>query len=362
MFRIGAVALLGGAVLTGLSQAQVASTAGIYAVGSCKPNLPSYPTISAALAAAPAPTQVQICPGSYPEQIVITQPVTLQGITSGGVANVVVTPPSGGNLVALATDQIGRLVAPQLWVNNVTAGNVNVSDITFDGTGGTSVNGLVTGIFYQNSAGTISHVATRFQGSYGVWLEGGSSSPHVTVSNNSIHDFGTDGIFVEDFAGSTPDLTAGITNNYVNANGCCLLQYGIVILGQSNFTASGNTVLGGTFSGITAAGGALGTVSGNTVYNSEKGIVIGLNEDSATVSGNKIINASVAGIGLESAGTVVKSNNIMGGASGIDFGCLANPNVSANVINEVSTGLSSVPSAVASQNNYFSVGTIRSGC
>jgi hypothetical protein len=54
-----------------------------YVVGTCKPRLRSFSNISAALAATPAPDVVQVCPGTYPEQVEITQPVTLAGIASG---------------------------------------------------------------------------------------------------------------------------------------------------------------------------------------------------------------------------------------------------------------------------------------
>ena len=47
-------------------------------VGSCASG--GYATISAALATSPAPNFVYVCPGTYPEQVVITTPVTLQGI------------------------------------------------------------------------------------------------------------------------------------------------------------------------------------------------------------------------------------------------------------------------------------------
>ena len=55
-----------------------------YYVGSCKTG--AYSTISAAVAAVPADSIIDVCPGTYPEQVVISQPLTLQGIASGGSA------------------------------------------------------------------------------------------------------------------------------------------------------------------------------------------------------------------------------------------------------------------------------------
>ena len=53
-----------------------------YEVGGCKPGLKSFPTITQALTATPAPTVVEVCPGRYPEQVVLTQPVKIEGISS----------------------------------------------------------------------------------------------------------------------------------------------------------------------------------------------------------------------------------------------------------------------------------------
>src|SRR5690242_1615882 len=160
-------------VLAANIQAQTPSTSGTYAVGTCRPSLPSYSTISAALAATPAPTVVDICPGTYNEQIEITQPVTLQGIVSGGSGQVIVS--AAGGLQADATIS-GESVAPQLWVNNAS-GAVNINDVTFDGSGNGVTNAMVVGILYENSPGALNRVATRNQkgdfGGFGMWLEGG---------------------------------------------------------------------------------------------------------------------------------------------------------------------------------------------
>jgi pectin methylesterase-like acyl-CoA thioesterase len=50
-----------------------------YAVGTCQPKLQQFPTIMAAVGAVPSSSTVLVCPGTYPEQINLYQPVTLQG-------------------------------------------------------------------------------------------------------------------------------------------------------------------------------------------------------------------------------------------------------------------------------------------
>jgi len=51
-------------------------------VGTC--HTPNHSTISAAVAAASADDTIEVCPGTYLEQVFITQPLTIEGITSSG--------------------------------------------------------------------------------------------------------------------------------------------------------------------------------------------------------------------------------------------------------------------------------------
>ena len=76
------------------------------AVGNCQPHLVSYLTISAAVAAATSGTTVLVCPGTYPEQVTVTQPLTLRGLNLRILGNnPVIAVPSGGLLV---TDSSGN--------------------------------------------------------------------------------------------------------------------------------------------------------------------------------------------------------------------------------------------------------------
>src|SRR3981189_2967160 len=53
------------------TSASSSPSAPTFVVGTCKPGLSSYPSISAAVAAAPSGSTVQVCPGTYPEQVTI---------------------------------------------------------------------------------------------------------------------------------------------------------------------------------------------------------------------------------------------------------------------------------------------------
>jgi len=326
-------------------------TATTYAVGTCKPSLPSYSTISGALAATPAPNTVLVCPGTYVEQILITQPVTLQGVTSAGSGQVIVQLPGG--YVLQEPNSAGDPVGAQLFVIG-SSGSVTISDMTFDASQGGEYFGLAGGIFFQNSSGTINRVSvmhdnTTFAYNYGVYLEGGASSPSVTVQNSSIHDVGTTGVLV-----LTPDapINATIKSNYASANAVAVF----LDLGSSA-TVTSNVIQGGA-EGVSADPTASGSISGNTIVGSNVGI--DLESDSVSVTNNKIYNSGVTGIQAFTTIGTVQGNTINEGPTGIDFGCSADPNVKSNNISEVTVGLNNVASGASPANSYFNVGTIRS--
>src|SRR5208337_3898185 len=102
-------------------------------VGTC--HTPSYSTISAAVAAAPAGSIVDVCPGTYPEQVFITQALTLQGITAKNTDRATITAPipaSGGpptwQFVA-DPDGGAAMVAPQIFVSS-PVGAVTIRNLT----------------------------------------------------------------------------------------------------------------------------------------------------------------------------------------------------------------------------------------
>jgi pectin methylesterase-like acyl-CoA thioesterase len=81
-----------------------------YEVGGCKTGSSwvNFTTISAAVIGVPAGATIQVCPGVYPEQVTITQPLTLLGIRSGNANRAVITIAPNGNLAPNVTSVIGR--------------------------------------------------------------------------------------------------------------------------------------------------------------------------------------------------------------------------------------------------------------
>jgi hypothetical protein len=365
MSRFRSFLLLAVVLLCGSGPVLAAST---FAVGTCKPTLASYPTISAAVAAVPAGSTVMVCPGTYPEQVTIAQPLTLQGVSVGDSGQVIVAVPAAG--LSMNTTSIrGTPIAAQVLV---TAGPVNITNITVDGTGN-NLNGsaILVGVFYgSGSSGLVSQVTTRNQVTVGVensalgvgiWAENGNSTnDEVTIQSCSVHDFNEVGITA--VTNQTPStLTAIIRGNNVSAVTATSFIFGIVI--NSVGTVTNNTVTGpGTVvfphqgQGITAEYPSP-TVSNNTVTSWDSGIV---DFDGATITGNTVLNTEVAVTLLSASGGTANSNIISDTGFAIELDCNAHTAMH-NSINDAGTGLNDVPSTFSSSNNFFNVQTIRSG-
>jgi len=127
-------------------------------VGSCS-IFPQYSTIQQAVSSVPPRATVGVCPGTYPEQVVITRNVTLKGLlTSSGSGATIVSPMN--RMVANAGSLFsGDPLAAQIAVQG--AARVNISNISANG-GNTQINACapdLVGILYQNSSGTITQVS-----------------------------------------------------------------------------------------------------------------------------------------------------------------------------------------------------------
>lgn len=316
-----------------------------YAVGPCKPTYTSFPTISLAVSGVPPGSTVLVCPGTYPEQVTIAQPLTLKGISSGNAGQAVITVPGSG--LAVVTTGLGYSIAAML---DVTAGPVNISDITVDGTGNTVPGGTwFAGILYNDgSSGTVNEITARnliaSGATAGVWTENATpNNESVTIENSSFHD---------------------IDNSAVIAMGNTLLA-----------TAKGNTMqtagynvqwyAGGSLTGNVVNGGSVGlfivspvTVSGNTVANLTYGIQA---YGGVTATSNKISNATY-GIYDFGGGNTYNTNTITKVGVGIEFVCRSLTALH-NTINDATTGLDSVPSSFSGANSFNNVVTLRSdGC
>jgi hypothetical protein len=299
-----------------------------YAVGNCEPNLQSYPTISAAVSGVPSGSTILVCPGNYPEQIQINQPLTLKGVLVGGSGAAVVTVPSGG-LVQNVTDHFGNGFYYQILVEN-TPGPVNISDLGVDGTGGDVPAGgnrnFVVGIYYQEASGSVTGVSVRnqttsFHSGDGIAADTFASPQTISIANSTVHGFDDIGIFART-DNITPTLTASIKSNFVR----------------------GAAISGG---GVTV-GGATGTVQSNDVSDVPQGL--GLIRSGVTVTGNIISgnNPGGASVFIEEGSNTLKANRIdAGGQIGVQLVLAGSNTIQSNTIVNSSTGVSGCNNSVS---------------
>jgi hypothetical protein len=365
--------------------AQAASASGLtYIVGTCTSGT-QFETIQSALNANPAPSTVEVCPGQYAEQITITRPVTLEGIAAGNGAMAQIILP--GSLPTVnASLEVGGETLPavvQIYVNNVSGGSVNLSNLDVNGMGFSIRNATFVAVAYQQSSGTINHLVTSSQDNqagttqnvsgYGMWIGGGSSQPSVTVENSSFNAFTADGIFATSGTPTnSPLLTLTIENNIFNAvyEG----QYNIAVNSGVDATISGNVINGGDphEQGLVPQAGIVynsssGSITGNMILGSGTGIA--LIADGPSVTSNKIFGATEAGIYLIGVDTFtvskVQNNTIKtlkypgeidSTGTAIELNCIPTSQVNSNLLMDAYYGYGDAPAGFSGSNNtYFSV-------
>jgi len=365
------------------------------AVGSCT-NFINFSTIGEAVAHVPSGSTIQVCPGTYPEQVNITKKLTLEGIT--GATAAVIVPPAGG-LVQNGVDIFDYPVAAQIFVASAT-GSVTIKGLTVDGTGNNIAGcGAPTleGIYFQNTSGTIEDNAVRnqYQTDYvdyggcqnglAINVESTTSSSVVTVSYNSVRAYQKNGITATGASTgpTSPGPAMTIKNNYIEglgatamnwpASGCCTAgENGIQIGFGASGTVTNNTVNDNIWSGGAAASGILiyashgVIVTTNEVNSAQFGIAPATDfylfcplapnsycgtADGTTITGNKIAGTQIAdAIDACSNSNTITSNTIYGSAqSGIHFddtcttatgGVSGNGNsAGSNTINEACAGV-----------------------
>jgi len=360
-------------------------------VGTCVKAPHIYPTISAAVAASAPNDRINVCPGTYSEQVVISIPLFLAGMeafTATGVLDraVITLPP---NPVANAMSLFnGETFVPQILVQNVNpAGSfgVVITNLTVDGSAnpageplfcqGVGLSPGLVGIFYDatgnapGTVGTIGDVTTRNQQTqnvgcgYGIWVENdGPINQSVTIQNNSVHDFDLGGITaVTGPPNAAPALTATIRGNFVHATAACAecSPYGIEAEAIDG-TIESNIVTGGAYGIINA----LSTISitNNTVAGS--GIGIWLQNVASTATSNDITNVNTAFAlnGSNNPGPTIKSNTTKNTQTVLNYACTPNATVTSNTFSDSATGFSNVPgTAPTTSNSLFNIDTITSG-
>ena len=348
------------------------------AVGGCT-NLVHFATIQLAVNSVPAGSTIQVCPGTYAEQVLINKNLTLTGITSGTSAAAVLVPPTGG-LVKNGTDLAAFPVpdvAAQILVQG--AAKATISHLIVDGTG----NGLdgcgglnMLGIYYENSSGTITDNVVRNQITdtnvgcglgFAIYVASNAGTPAVTVSNNSVRNYGKNGIIATGVGNSIPGPKVTLTGNTVVGIGATtqIAQNGIQLSLLATGKITSNYVVDDIYinppdcalstcwgsSGILLYASNGVSVTSNTVESTQLGIVPVTDLNYGTGDGTIIKSNHIGGtqnydaIDLCSNGNTVQSNVIYGSAQDAvhaDDSCGGTGNnnvITSNTINGACAGI-----------------------
>ena len=326
-------------------------------VGNCLTGPQNFSTISAAVSSVPPGSTVEVCPGTYAEQVPITKALTLVGVTSGTANRVLITVPSSGP-VQNAVSMFGEPVAAQVLVEEAGPGPVNITNITVDGTGGdTSCTVWLAGIFYgSGSSGTVNRVRASNQidstCGVGIWAENANTPGEtVTVQNSTVYNADSAGIFGG--SGTMPTLTFKVENNVVSTSAAVAAIDSDSVNGDVNANDVSNAVFGVyDLSKI--------NVQTNTIIGTTYGIFLG---NGGTASGNKV-SASSQGVLLGASGAMLSNNVIMSSTTaGVELGCFS-ATVNGNLINDAPVGVDAAPTTVALGTNTFAntATTFTNGC
>jgi hypothetical protein len=338
-------------------------------VGTCQTDKHPYMTISAAIAAASAGDVVNVCPGTYAEQVEIDKPLILRGINGGAT---IVSPSTGLNELPS-----GSQVFPQVFVNNaggevkLTGLNVNGTDALFYLDGNvldsyacpTSAIEFFVGIYFLNTPGIVENMTVS--GQFATSLTGGDQGPQLipncgsgvefngsgraVVRNSSISDVGIYGIY------SNGDLVA--EHNLVSVG---YGPYGVGIASISGLIRD-NTVTGSLYFYETTGilGGA--SVNNNVVQSAIYGIRGANHVRDNTLTNNAISVSKISDV----SGNQISAPSIYYDPGcfnygcgdslpfgppfptiGIDLGCEDGGRVRGNVINGVGIGFANVEAGV----------------
>jgi parallel beta-helix repeat protein len=335
-----------------------------YGVGACGlVGVTSYSSITEALEATPAPDLIEVCPGTYYEQLIITKSVTIKGINPPG---------STANQVILIQPSGGFKSCPPFYGNALVcvydASPVNISNMTIDGCCGFLTQ---AGIFYGNASGTLNQVELRNEGVYsgsgiatGMGIVFEPSQPEtLTIENSNLHDVYPVAIYAQDRSPSGHDMTLNIEGNTVKTDPFAD-SIGVWTTGGASVTLSGNIISDSASctgcEGVKLSIPAAGSITKNTLVGMGTGIELGPldNETGAlSVTSNTIFDSVGDAILFDSglAGVTIEDNVITQAHNGIDLACVSGNTVSSNTLSAIhSIGLASVPGSQPPAANTYS--------
>ena len=282
-----------------------------------QPNTPctgaTNTSIGDAINAASAGDVIEVCPALYPEQLLITKPLTLRGISNTGIGRVLVQPMQLQTVAGMAFTAVITVMN----TSGVTIQNMAV-DASNNTVAGCSVG--LSGIHFYNASGLIdgdSISGARLgnptscaplypENGFGVQIDqdpNSTASYNVTVQNSSIHDFTRNGILV---VGSGE--TVNIDNNSIAGVGPSSggFQFGVFIAFGATGQVTRNSITQGPCGAISntdctnrrsegvvlRSAGAGALIDGNFISNVQAGVFVN-GATGARVTNNTISNVEV---------------------------------------------------------------------
>jgi len=317
------------------------SSAGTRIVGKPNTSCPDaqYETITAAVNAAAPGDIIAICPALYPEQLIITKPLTLRGVSSNvniskylpccNEVKRVLLQPSLQDLQGLPFEAVITVMG--------TSG-VTIDDLAIDASQNTvaGCDIVLSGVYFYNASGRLHNSAvtgaqlpnpqscsTFFGNGFGVVVDSSTTGPfHVEIGHNSIHDFQRDGIEVTN-AGISVEIRGNNISGLGPATG--INQFGIFLLNGAVGEIEGNII----------TEGACGTLSATDCLNLRSEGVVLRGVGDGTVVDHNVINHVQSGIFLNMVNNAHITNNLIGNIDsldGIDMESTSNSFVDSNTI------------------------------
>lgn len=320
---------------------------------------------------------INVCPGTYGEQVVLNTAVTLRGVTvpSADKGAAIITVPSTG--LSVNSTVYGKPLKAQVLVQ---ASNVTLSDLAIDGTGafpsGSCPNPFtyLAGVdFDSGSSGQTRHLAVRNQNTpnnnirsqyceNGIGILANTGAGEVTVRDSSVSNFDSAGI-----DGEVPIVVENDAVTQVTQNAIFLVfAYGVLLdSGVSPSKVTSNTIVAGldVFCNVDCPGV---TISNNDIVITSGGCGIYVTGVGATINENNLSGASLDEFGIMGFGTedniTDNSMSTLGGnfASGTyGIGILlhdnSNDTVTGNKINEAGQGITQVNGNTVNGNTFHNV-------
>lgn len=311
-----------------------------------------FSTIQAAVNAASPGTIIRICPGTYPEQVSITKPLSLHGENGVVIQPSNVTPNSTGTAS-------GQPIAAIILVQDVTG--VEIRDVIVDGTnsGITECAPDLIGVLYQNASGEVSRVAVRNvklsvnlngcqSGSAILVQSGGGGTSVVDIEDSSIHDYQKNGITANE-VGTQVRIEGNVVTGVGATTGAA--QNGIQIGFGAGGSITRNSVANHIWSPCVSLQSCNFTADDILVFQSDNVVVeqnvaglsqtgIAISANHARVQGNRVFDSLIFdGVELLGNDNVARDNGIAHSDRAGVFIQGNNNDVEKNRINEAAFGV-----------------------